>query len=103
MVLWVVSGNVNATLTGNSQVQITGYNLDAFARLRVLVRNTFFDSALTGERRYDWSSSTATSGTVTFDYNACVRNLNVTRQAVVKLSVKYLVFLYCRKKFINNV
>jgi hypothetical protein len=75
---WVVSGNVNATLTGNSQVQITGYNLDAFARLRVSNPYTFFDSALTGERRYDWSSSTATSGTVTFDYNANVRNLNVT-------------------------
>jgi hypothetical protein len=75
---WVVSGNVNATLTGNSQVQITGYNLDAFARLRVSNPYTFFDSALTGERRYDWSSSTATSGNVTFDYNANVRNLNVT-------------------------
>lgn len=75
---WVVSGNVTATLTGNSQVQITGYNLDAFARLRVSNPYTFFDSALTGERRYDWSSSTATSGTVTFDYNANVRNLNVT-------------------------
>lgn len=75
---WVVEGNVTATLTGNSQVQITGYNLDAFARLRVSNPYTFFDSALTGERRYDWSSSTATSGTVTFDYNANVRNLNVT-------------------------
>ena len=75
---WVVSGNVNATLTGNSQVQITGQNLDAFARLRVSNPYTFFDSALTGERRYDWSSATATSGTVTFDYNANVRNLNVT-------------------------
>lgn len=75
---WTVSGNVNATLTGNSQVQITGQNLDAFARLRVSNPYTFFDSALTGERRYDWSSSTATGGTVTFDYNANVRNLNVT-------------------------
>lgn len=75
---WIVSGNVNATLTGNSQVQITGQNLDAFARLRVSNPYTFFDSALTGARRYDWSSSTATSGTVTFDYNANVRNLNVT-------------------------
>jgi hypothetical protein len=75
---WVVSGNVNATLSGTPQVEITGYNLDAFARLRVSNPYTFFDSALTGERRYDWSSATATSGTVTFDYNANVRNLNVT-------------------------
>lgn len=75
---WVVSGNVTASLTSNSQVQITGQNLDAFARLRVSNPYTFFDSALTGERRYDWSSATSTGGTVTFDYNANVRNLNVT-------------------------
>lgn len=75
---WEIAGNVNATLSGTPQVEITGYNLDAFARLRVSNPYTFFDSALTGERRYDWSSATSTSGTVTFDYNANVRNLNVT-------------------------
>ena len=73
-----ISGNVNATLSGSSTVNITGLNLDAFARLRVSNPVTFFDSALSGERRYDWSSATATGGTVTFDYNANVRNLNVT-------------------------
>jgi hypothetical protein len=73
-----ITGNVNATLTGTSSVQIIGNNLDAFARLRVSNPYTFFDSALSGERRYDWSSATATDGTVTFDYNSNVRNLNVT-------------------------
>jgi len=75
---WVVSGNVVTTLSGSPQVTLGGNNLDAFARLRVSNPYTFFDSALTGDRRYDWSSSTATSGNVTFDYNANVRNLNVT-------------------------
>jgi hypothetical protein len=75
---WVVSGNVNTTITGSPQVTLGGNNLDAFARLRVSNPYTFFDSALSGERRYDWSSATATGGTVTFDFNANVRNLNVT-------------------------
>ena len=74
----ITGGNVNATLSGTSAVQITGTNLDAFARLRVSNPYTLFDSAISGERRYDWSSATATGGTVTFDYNANVRLLNVT-------------------------
>lgn len=73
-----VEGNVNATLVGSSTVNVTGLNFDAFARLRVSNPFTFFDSALSGERRYDWSSATATGGTVTFDFNANVRKLNVT-------------------------
>jgi len=75
---WAVSGNVNATLIGDPTVNVNGLNLDAFARLRVSNPFTFFDSALSGERRYDWSSATATGGTVTFDFNANVRKLNVT-------------------------
>ena len=73
-----ISGNINATLTGTPVVSFGGVNLDAFGRLRVSNPVTLFDSALSGERRYDWSSATATGGTVTFDYNANVRNLNVT-------------------------
>jgi hypothetical protein len=59
---WVIEGNVNATLTGDPTVEVTGLNLDAFARLRVSNPFTFFDSALSGERRYDWSSATAVTG-----------------------------------------
>lgn len=74
-----VEGNVNATLVGSPNVNVTGLNLDAFSRLRVSNPFTFFDSALSGERRYDWSSAVATGGTVTFDFNANVRNLNVNQ------------------------
>lgn len=72
---WSVTGNLAVT---NSVVSIGGLNLDAFGRLRVSEPYTLFDSALNGERRYDFSSATANGGNVTFDYNANVRNLTVT-------------------------
>ena len=49
-----------------------------FGRLRISDPYTLFDSALNGERRYDFSTATTGSGNVTFDYNANVRKLNVT-------------------------
>lgn len=74
-----VDGNVNANITGgNVTTTFSTAALDAFGRLRVSNPYTLFDSALNGERRYDFSSSTAGSGNVTYDYNANVRQLNVT-------------------------
>jgi hypothetical protein len=73
---WAVSGSL--TIAPNSPVTIAGNNLDAFGRLRVSNPFTLFDSALNGERKYQFSSATATGGTVTFNYNANVRQLNVT-------------------------
>ncbi len=72
---WSISGNV--TTLGVSNVALDGSNLDAFGRLRISNPFTLFDSALSGERRYDYSTATVGAGNVTFDYNANVRNLNV--------------------------
>ena len=76
---WVVSGNVNATITGgNSNVAITGTNLDAFGRLRVSEPYTLFDS----QNRYidgdQFSSITATGGNVVYVQNESSFNLNVS-------------------------
>jgi hypothetical protein len=76
---WVISGNVNATITGgNSNVAITGTNLDAFGRLRVSEPYTLFDS----QNRYidgdQFSSITATGGNVVYVQNESSFNLNVS-------------------------
>jgi len=76
---WVVSGNVNATITGgNANVAITGTNLDAFGRLRVSEPYTLFDS----QNRYidgdQFSSITATGGNVVYVQNESSFNLNVS-------------------------
>lgn len=76
---WVVSGNVNTTITGgNSNVAITGTNLDAFGRLRVSEPYTLFDS----QNRYidgdQFSNITATGGNVVYVQNESSFNLNVS-------------------------
>ena len=76
---WVVSGNVNTTITGgNANVAITGTNLDAFGRLRVSEPYTLFDS----QNRYidgdQFSSITATGGNVVYVPNESSFNLNVS-------------------------
>ena len=76
---WSVTGNV--AITGTANVVNVGQNLDAFGRLRVSDPYTLFDSALNGERRNDFSTATTGSGNVTFNYNANVRNLNVTNSS----------------------
>lgn len=73
---WIVSGNVN--LAANSPVTIGGNNLDAFGRLRVSEPFTLFD---TQSRYYDhgqFSSLTATGGTVTYVAAESSFNLAVT-------------------------
>ena len=73
---WVVSGNVG--ITGTSNVALGGTNLDAFGRLRVSEPYTLFDS----QNRYidgeQFSSVTATGGTVTYVQNESSFNLAVT-------------------------
>lgn len=76
---WIVSGNVNTTITGgNANVAITGTNLDAFGRLRVSEPYTLFDS----QNRYidgeQFSSITATGGNVVYVQNESSFNLNVS-------------------------
>ena len=76
---WVVSGSVNANITGgNVSTTIGGTNLDAFGRLRVSNPVTLFDS----QNRYlpgrQFSNVTANSGTVTYVANESSFNLNVT-------------------------
>jgi hypothetical protein len=76
---WIVSGNVNTTITGgNANVAITGTNLDAFGRLRVSEPYTLFDS----QNRYidgdQFSSITATGGNVVYVPNESSFNLNVS-------------------------
>ena len=78
---WTVTGNVTTIPSGTTNVALGGNNLDAFGRLRISDPYTLFDSALNGERRNDFSSATAGAGNVTFDYNANVRQLNVTNAA----------------------
>jgi hypothetical protein len=72
---WIVSGTLTPPSVSN--VVITGTNIDAFGRLRVSEPYTLFNSALSGERRYDFSSQTAGGGAVNFDFNANVRQLQV--------------------------
>lgn len=75
---WVVSGNVNATLSGTSTVQLSATQTDAFGRLRVSNPFTLFDSK---SRYYDhgqFSTATSTGGTVDYDANSSTFNLNVT-------------------------
>ena len=77
-----VDGNVNANITGGNVVTtFAGSALDAFGRLRVSEPYTLFDSALNGERRYDFSSALTGSGNVTFDYNSNTREMNVTNSS----------------------
>jgi hypothetical protein len=88
---WVVSGNINANITGGNvavtgnvgitgtaNVALGGTNLDAFGRLRVSNPVTLFDS----QNRYidgeQFSSITATSGNVVYVANESSFNLNVS-------------------------
>jgi hypothetical protein len=68
---WVVTGNVNATLTNNANVVISGFGgatSDAFGRLRVSEPYTLFD---TNARYYDHQQfSTAITGTANVVYVA---------------------------------
>jgi hypothetical protein len=76
---WAVSGSL--TLAPNSPVTIAGNNLDAFGRLRVSNPVTLFD---TQSRYYDheqFSSLTATGGTVTYVAAESSFNLAVTAAA----------------------
>jgi hypothetical protein len=72
----VSSGNMN--IVNTPTIALGGVNVDAFGRLRVSEPFTLFESALSGQRRYDYSNSVANGGTVSFDYNANVRYLTVT-------------------------
>jgi len=88
---WVVSGNINANITGGNvavtgnvgitgtaNVALGGTNLDAFGRLRVSNPVTLFDS----QNRYidgeQFSSITATGGNVVYVANESSFNLNVS-------------------------
>lgn len=75
---WVVSGNVNATITGTPQVALSSTVTDAFGRLRVSNPFTLFDVQ---SRYYDheqFSSSTSGSGAVVYNANESTFSLNVT-------------------------
>ena len=91
----ITGGNVTATISSPVTTYIGGTNLDAFARLRVSNPLTVFDSALTGYRKFEFSSATTTGGNVTWDFNANVRKLSVTTSSgseVIRES--YKVFPY---------
>lgn len=79
---WVISGNVTASLPTNTSINtnvvLAETLTDAFGRLRISNPFTLFDSALSGEERGDFDTATANGGTVTFNYDANVRELFVT-------------------------
>jgi hypothetical protein len=75
---WVISGNVNATITGTPQVALSSTVTDAFGRLRVSNPFTLFD---TQARYYDhgqFSTTLAGSGAVVYNANASTFSLNVS-------------------------
>lgn len=74
-----ITGTVNANITGgNITTSFAATLTDAFGRLRVSNPYTLFDSALSGERIYDFDTVTANGGTYTPNYDANVRELEVT-------------------------
>ena len=75
---WTVTGNVNATITGTGTVTLGSGSTDAFGRLRTSQPFTLFDSRARYYDHNDFSSSTSTSGTVSYDANGSTYELNVT-------------------------
>jgi hypothetical protein len=73
---WIVSGNLN--IAPNAAVTIGGQNLDAFGRLRVSNPYTLFDSQSRYYNHEQFSSLTATGGTVTYVQAESSFNLAVT-------------------------
>lgn len=73
-----ISGNVNATITGNSTVTLGTGSTDAFGRLRTSQPYTLFDSRARYYDHNEFSSSTSTGGTVVYDANSSTYQLNVT-------------------------
>ena len=73
---WVVSGTFN--LPPNAPVTIAGQNLDAFGRLRVSNPYTLFDTQSRYYNHEQFSSLTATGGTVTYVQAESSFNLAVT-------------------------
>lgn len=75
---WVVSGNVNATLSGTPTVSLSSTQTDAFGRLRVSNPFTLFDSQARYYDHQQFSSSTAGSGAVVYNANESTFSLNVS-------------------------
>lgn len=75
-----VDGNVTATLAADTNIGVTlnPERLDAFGRLRVSNPHTLFDSSLSGERRYDFDTALGGSGNINYNYNANARELILT-------------------------
>ena len=73
---WIISGSVS--VSGTPTVTFPTGNIDAFGRLRVSDSYTLFDSRTRYYDHQQFSSSTSTGATVTYDANASVFNLNVT-------------------------
>lgn len=74
---WKVSGNVNATLQGVSQVSFASEATDAFGRLRVSNPFTLFD---TNSRYYDheqFSNAAVGTSTITYSSNSSTFNLAI--------------------------
>ena len=73
---WVVTGNVNANITGTTTVSFPTGGNDAFGRLRVSDSYTLFD---TRTRYYDHQqfSTTSTNGTVSYNSNDSTFTLTV--------------------------
>jgi len=74
---WVVTGNINASITGTTTVSFPTGGNDAFGRLRVSDAYTLFD---TRTRYYDhqqFSSSTSTGGAVSYNANDSTFTLTV--------------------------
>lgn len=75
---WVVTGNVTATLAGTSTFTLGTGSTDAFGRLRVSEPFTLFDSRARYYDHNEFSSSTSTGGTVTYDVNGSTFELAVS-------------------------
>jgi hypothetical protein len=75
---WSVTGNINTTAVGTTNVALGGTNLDAFGRLRVSEPYTLFDSQNLYIDGDQFSNITANSGTVTYVANESSFNLAVT-------------------------
>jgi hypothetical protein len=101
---WVVSGNVNANITGGSvNANITGGNvttsfnptlIDAFSRLRVSNPLTLFDTRAMYYDHGQFASNLVASGNVVYNANSSTYLMSVTanNDAVYRETVKTFVY-----------
>jgi hypothetical protein len=75
---WTVTGNVNASIIGNSTFTLGTGSTDAFGRLRTSQPYTLFDSRARYYDHNEFSNVNATGGTVVYDANSSTYQLNVT-------------------------